>query len=1444
MGRQDRATLVRICDQAGRTRGAGFVADRLGTVVTSHETVDGLDRIVLVAPDGRARAVGTDAVTALPGDALALIRAEGLGVRPLPLASRTAETGTYVRIEAHGWREARVLGTTRAAYPGGGGPHPVGDAVELAIGTEGREALWPGGEAGGGPVLDAATGAVLAVVATTLRTDHPAALAVPLAAAAARDPAGPLAALLRRNAATVPAHGPDLNLAGALQLTALTHPPLHPAHTVHRPAIADHLALFTRPTGHGPGASGRYAAPSGPYGESSGPYGTGGPLVCALVGEPGSGRTTALAALARRRATGSVPEPTLWLRGADLRPGDTSLADAVGRVLHRADRTAAPADGERGAYPRAHPAASAGRLARTAGQAGRPLLVVLDAPEEAPPPFADRLPHWTSGTVGWLRQHGVRLALACGPAYWETAGPLYPPGALHGHGALCEPGTSAPAAVPVGDLTREEAEEARARYGLLPGALAAADARHPLALRLLADLRAAVPGAVPPGVGRADLFAAHLNLRCLRVARRIAAGCRPALSEAEVRGLAARVAGRVHEAARRCLGPCHGALDRAAFEELFPGDTRWASAVLAEGLLVAAGTGYRFADEEFGEWLQAVHLDVDATLDALVLTRHEATAPPDHLPATAPRGAAARTARPAGAPLVLPAGGTAPALPPAAPPPAALPAGGAPVREATPIAGTPGPATPPAAHAPGPVPAGPASAGPVLAGRVAAASAYPAGPDRSAVVEYGPRPGHAVPPGERTAAGHAVPPGSGGGARAAAAVPGRVAPPWPEASGPAVLSRSDEPPGLSAVPGLVRAHDPLVQAPPPALSGRPAPEPLTPEPLPFGPLGPGPSDPEPPAAVPPGHPAGPGAARAPHPERPVTRAAGVPAHRVGVVVRALLLLERGRGTGALARRLERLLRREPGPADAEWWAGRLLRDALLAVDDARPYTGVLRLLAARLTTRPAPGDPDAYGPSFWERLRLGEDERLDLLRRVLPADVPRPARPGTTRSSGHLAAVARHLAADPRGVQPLLCRWFTDERPLPAQPGSPVRPTVAGVAQALLRTHRDLAVDDLCEALVTTAHPRADELLAGLVDDDPAALCRAVDRWAHDDARPARRVAAATYGPLLAARVTADTDRELLRFAALALLARPGDRSLHGAALTVLVHDPRARAQHMPQALTLFRAGDRGLRARSLTTALTTHPEPVLAAFRTRLLGGDHGAAADVLDALAEVHAPALVRRAAALVREYADRRPEGAAHAAAYIDRRLEQGPAAHIVHVPLVMDLLRGRSAEVRAALAPVLAAPGTDGSRAARARLLGVLLDVERDEEPGPAVPEALLRAVARGATGASDTRARGLVLRAGELLARTPDGAARLDRVLAELAGREPGFAARLGDWFATDPDRWAALAGPAVRRAARGLAAPGPGPGEGAAAVAGRAPTAMPMRAEPCGHGTLRPAYRS
>ncbi|MFE3121134.1 trypsin-like peptidase domain-containing protein, partial [Streptomyces niveus] len=199
MGSGDRTALVRICDLAGRPRGTGFVADAVGTVVTSHEAVDGLVRLVLHAPGERTCLADGDAIVPLPEVGLALVRTEGLDVRPLPVSPRDSpEAGTYVRIAAHGWRQARLLGTVPATYTATDRFHLLDTVVELAIGTGGSDALRLGGEAAGGPVLDAATGAVLGVVGTALHTEHRAAgLALSLRAAAAWYPGGPIAALLR-----------------------------------------------------------------------------------------------------------------------------------------------------------------------------------------------------------------------------------------------------------------------------------------------------------------------------------------------------------------------------------------------------------------------------------------------------------------------------------------------------------------------------------------------------------------------------------------------------------------------------------------------------------------------------------------------------------------------------------------------------------------------------------------------------------------------------------------------------------------------------------------------------------------------------------------------------------------------------------------------------------------------------------------------------------------------------------------------------------------------------------------------------------------------------------------------------------------------------------------------------------------------------------------------
>lgn len=1136
--------LVRVHDLAGRLRGSGFVGDHRGTVVTSHEAVDGLARLVLRAGD-RSCVVGADAVTPLPELDLALVRTEGLGVDPLPLSVRaTVETGTYVRLPAGCWREARVLGPVSVTYTATDRLHLLDGVLELAIGTAGRDALRLGGGAAGGPVLDALTGAVVGVLGTALHSGHrDSGHAVPLGVA----PPGPLADLLAENAATVPAYGPDLNLAGVLELTATSVGQDGPPGT-----LAGHVGRrdATEPVE-------RVAATREFTAFTDGPA-----AVLGLVGPPGSGRTTELAALAARRHRGPAPAPTLWLRGADLEDTDASVADAARRALTRAARIVAgstdtaPADlGDLGPE----------RLARLSHDAGRPLFLLLDGPEEMPPVLAHRLGEWSEGTAEWLRETGARLVVACREEYWEGA--HFPADVLHGapelpHGTPQGPLPAEPAAadplpaerhrpvppcVRLADLTDDEARPARARYGLPDDALAGPDARHPLTLRLLSEVRAALPPGAHPPLDRDQVFEAYLDLMCLRVAVRLATPS--GLRGTAVRRLAAKVSGQVHEAARRSLGPGQGELDREAFEAVFPwgpaprrlGGTGWAPAVLAEGLLVPAGGGYRFAHEELADWIQGMHLDLDEALLALV---------------------------------------------------------------------------------------------------------------------HRPRAG--------------------------------------------------------------RRH-----------------------PLP------------------------------------------VPHHRIGPVVQALLLVARQQGAPHLSYRLEELLH----ALDADphsWWAARLLTETLLRVPDATPYTDVLRQLADRLVAgrRRREAVPRAFGPAFWTALALPPDARFELLRRLVLADGP-PQEPGPR----FLDAVAELLAVDPTAVQPQLARWFDDERPLPATPHA----TVAEAAQALLHTHRTRALDDLAEVLVGCAHRRADELLAVLAEDEPSALCRAVDRWAHDE-RPARRVAAVAYGLRAAPYVRTEADRELLRYAALALLARPEDCTLHGAALALLVRDPRTRARHLPQALGHFAAGDPQFPPGALVPALATDPDPVLDAFRERLRRPGAGAA---LRTLADVTTPALARRVAGLVREVVERRPETVGDVAAYVDRRLDQGPAARAVLLPLVTGLLDGGPEGVRAALAAVLAGPGAPASRPLREELLELLLDHERE----PAVLVALLPAAAARA----DVGIRDLVHRIGLLLVRTPDGAARFDRGLVDLGRHVPGFAALVAGWFAEAPQEWAAVVGPSTRRMIGNLA---------------------------------------
>ncbi|MFG2649677.1 trypsin-like peptidase domain-containing protein [Streptomyces sp. NPDC048436] len=1220
--------LVRICDLAGRPRGMGFAADDHGTVITSHEAVDGLARLVLHAAGERVCVVTAADVVALPETDLALVRTEGLGLRPAPITVReTVPVGAYVRIAARGWRQARVLGLAPVTYTATDRFHLIDAAMELAIGTDGTDALRLGGGAAGGPVVDASSGAVLAVLGTALHGEHRAAgFAVPLREAAAADPGGPLAELLARNAATVPAYDLDLNLAGALHLTATSvgsdgpRPAL--LEPVERPDTTRELAEF-----------------------AAGPA-----QVLGLVGAPGTGRTTELAALAARRARGAEPAPTLWLRGADLQGADTGVGDAVERALERAGRILAAsqevltaADGGLGDI-------SAGRVARLVRDEGRPLLLLLDGPEEMPPVLAHRLAEWSGGTARWLRETGARLVVACRPEYWEQAGAHFP--------AELQPGC-----VRLGELPERQARIARARYGIPDGALAAADAGHPLALRLLAEVRAALPEEPLPGrPDREEIFEAYLDVLCLRVAVRLAAA--KGLRGAAVRRLAAKVSGQVHEAARRCLGPGQGELDRASFEEVFPWGTEWASAVLTEGLLVPAGEGYRFAHEELADWIQGMHLDVDGALGALV-HRHRRRDPAQETALPVPR------------------------------------------------------------HRIGPV-----IQALLLLGRQRGAGELEArlrGLARfgeCGVPLAGPGPGPGL--GDEGCAYLSCPARGGSGVSVGGVRGNRVGGCEVGGSGASAGgARGDRVGGRETCREAANAQP---------LRGKAG--------------------------------SGPGAS-----------AGGTRGDRVGgwetCREAAKSRPPGGSEAGPEAR----------GQEDALWWAGRLLEETLSRVGDAGPYLGLLKELARQ----------GGYPAGFWLGLPLAESDRFDLLRDAVIHDAPPGPGPGPARC---LDAVAELLAADPATVQSHLTRWFTDERPLEATPHA----TVASAAQALLHTHRHRAIDDLTEALVDCVHPRADELLAALAEEEPSAICRAVDRWVHDE-RPARHVAAVAYGLRAAPHAATDADRTLLRYAAFTLLARTGEGgALHGAALALLVRDPQTRARHLPSALKHFTAGDPHLPASALVAALDTHPEPVIAAFRTRL-HGPGPAPGDVLRALADVTAPGLARRVADLVRDVLELRPDLAGHVAAYLDLRLEQGPEVRAVLHPLAVGLLRDRPPPVRAALAAAVAAPGTDASRALRTELLEVLLTQERE----PDVLDAVLCAVAGGDTNDDKERVRELVHRTGALLVRTPEGAACFDRRLVALARSVPGFSTLVGQWMCEAPQDWAALVGPSARRMIENLA---------------------------------------
>ncbi|WP_416975697.1 hypothetical protein [Streptomyces sp. 4F14] len=1489
--------VVRIRDLAGRPRGVGFLADHHGTLVTAHEVIDGLPRIVLYGAGDRTCVVTSDAVTALPELDLALVHTDGLATDPLPVAARReVAAGTYVRLAAGCWREARVLATTHATYTATDRFHLLPGTLELAIGTTGRDALRLGGGAAGGPVLDAATGTVVAVLGTALQSDHrDVGFAIPLHTAAARSPA--LTALLTHNAATVPAYGPDLNLAGVLELTATSVGSDGPPGALAGYAGGWPEGLRGTGAGEGEGAKGGWGrgvgvsgvgeaaggtgvggggAGGGAWGTGVGATGAGGsaagvgeggaeesgwgggvggggatrdgwgtgvglgvsgagagagagadecgaggvawddgdgvgegdvvrpawsrragegatagggswfdsgrgkgdrktwvgssgngvvlpveralPLrefaafttgsasVLALVGPPGSGRTTELAALAARRHRAVEPAPTLWLRGADLRDDDESLADAARRALRRAARIVTTSQA-----PTAPPdpgTVTPADLSRIALAAGRPLFLLLDGPEEMPPVLAHRLSSWTEGTITWLRETGARLVVACRAEYWEAAGVTFPREMLHA--------TQTPKPKPSPKRTTPPEPSPRTATAPAPPprwAQPNAPERHPQP---------------QPSTG---------------------ANAAPAPPRSSVEPTAPEGHPLLEPNSRTAAAPgSPWSQPNAPERHPQPQPSTGAN---------AAPTPHPPSDEPNAPERHPLFETRPPTSTALTIH----PAPDPHEPQLP------LTSTPPPGPSPLPASRPVLSPPPTLPPP----------------------------HSARPAFEDKAPSGPVRGcggGAPGDGTGRGGGGEESllpACVELGE---FTQSEAEAARARYRVP--------AFALAPSAVRHPLtlrlfsevrtalPDSPPPVNADRDDI---FAAYLDLMCLRIAVRLAAGSGLRGTPVRRLAARvsgqvHEAARRSLGPGQGELDrvafeevfPWTQPPPGHPGVTGWASAVLTEGLIVpagtgyrfaheeladwiqgmhldleealnslahtpRAADVipvPHHRIGPVVQSLLLVARQQGPTELAAHLRKLTESLARTPDA-WWPSRLLTETLSRLPDATPYLDVLHALADHVAARPPDREPTTFLPEFWTSLALPPAPLFTLLRHLLRADPP----PGTTPTPRYLDAVAALLEADAAAVQPHLALWFEDDRPLPGAPEA----TVAAAAQALLYAYRHRALDDLTEVLVGCGHRRADELLGALAEDEPSAVCRAVDRWARD-ARPARRVAAVSYGLRAAPHVTTDADRDLLSYAAQELLA---ELPLAGGALGLLVQDPRIRAAHLPQTLAHFTAADPQLPPTALLPALRTHPEPVLKAFRARLNRPDTDPTT-TLRALAEVTAHPLARRIAIMVRETVERRPETAEAVAAYVDDRLRQGPPARGVLHPLVTALLTTSPQPVRSALAGVLATP--DASPV-RTELREFLLTHEQD----PAVLTSFLHAAALH-------RSRELVHRTGRLLVRTPDGATRFDRGLVDLGRHVPGFAARVARWIGESPQEWATVVGPGARRMIENLAGAG------------------------------------
>ena len=500
MGRGDLATLVRICDLAGRPRGTGFVADDRGTVVTSHEAVDGLGRVVLHAPGDRTCLAEADAITAAAGGrpgAGAHRRARACG-RCRSATRERVEPGTYVRIAARGWREARVLGAAQVTYTATDRFHLVGDALELAIGTDGQRCA---------------------------------------AARAARPPGARCST--PRPARCSPSSAPRCSPDTGRPASRCRCGPRAAGRTGRSPNCCGATPRPSPGTGTTSTSPACWSSPRPPSARPDGPGARPEPVERPDTVREFAAFTAALAGPRPRRRTRHGPydrtrrarRPPRPRRGA--RPHRVAARRRSARRRHlgrrrrraraRAGRTASSPPRARAATWNSSPPSGWRGSPR---EAGRPLLVAArrargDAARAGPP--AGRLDRGHGELAERVRGAAGRrlparaLGAGRGPV---SAGRTAPARTARAPAAARAPARSTSAA--------GEAERARERYGH-PGRGDRRRGRRGIRSRCGCSPRCGrrCPARCRGSPGREDVFTAHLDLLCLRIAVRIAAASRP-----------------------------------------------------------------------------------------------------------------------------------------------------------------------------------------------------------------------------------------------------------------------------------------------------------------------------------------------------------------------------------------------------------------------------------------------------------------------------------------------------------------------------------------------------------------------------------------------------------------------------------------------------------------------------------------------------------------------------------------------------------------------------------------------------------------------------------------------------------------------------------------------------------------------------------------------------